>query len=105
MLPKMIFYRCLIMPVFQACADAPEVEAMIRAAVFTKIVEPLAKRWGGATFLAEDFIFRDFFFVKHPGSHRARTSHCTVHSSPLTAVTTVLGIGPLLSRRGQATRT
>ena len=49
----------------EACVGAPDIEQMVRAAVFEKICEPLATRWAGSDFLAEHLVFRDFFFVHY----------------------------------------
>ena len=62
----------------QACTDAPDIEQMLRAAVFTKVCEPLATRWAGAGFLAEHLVFKDFFFVHYSaaeGEQRGLNMH------------------------------
>ena len=62
----------------EACADAPAMEQMVRAAVFEKICEPLASHWAGSRFLAEHLVFRDFFFVHYSaaeGEQRGLNMH------------------------------
>jgi len=62
----------------EACADAPAVEQMVRAAVFKRICEPLASRWAGERFLAEHLTFRDLFFVRYSaneGEQRGLSMH------------------------------
>ena len=62
------FYPTTDMRCADACADAPEIESMVRAAVFARVCTPLATRFAGGAFLAEDLIFEDLFFVHYSAS-------------------------------------
>ena len=56
----------------EALFDCPAVEQMVRAAVFSKVCEPLAGRWAGAGYLAEHLVFRDLFFVHYSAADGAQ---------------------------------
>jgi hypothetical protein len=62
------FYPTTDMRCADACADAPDIESMVRAAVFAKVCTPLATRFAGGAFLAEDLVFEDLFFVHYCAS-------------------------------------